>query len=152
MCNCNNNISLCSRCSKGLTCQCPPDYTVLPLPVSCGCCPSGYSWSGPTPNYPDGVCTGPGGVQTSPIPCSPCEETISAQCVILPAVSCYGVAAGTTLYDFINTVMCSDAFVSTLLSRIALSSTLKSSLCSITSTCPPGGTGTPIITSLTPGP
>jgi len=153
MCNCNRSTnSLCSRCSKGLMCQCPPDYTIDPLPVDCGCCPPGYTWSGPTPNWPNGVCTGSGGTQTAPIPCSPCEESLDARCVILPAVACFGIAAGTTLYDFISQYMCSDAFVMSILNRISLSTTLQTALCTLTSACPPTTPGTPVIGPITPSP
>ena len=146
MCNCNNNNSLCSRCSKGLTCQCPPDYTVASLPVDCGCCPSGYTWSGATPNYPNGVCTGAGGKQIEPIPCTPCEEAVQADCVILPAISCLGLPAGMTLTSFV-TYLCSDAFTFKLLQNIGLSNYLQDAFCEITSTCPLVGSTTPI-----PGP
>lgn len=145
MCNCNHGISLCSRCSQGLACGCPPNYSVLPLPVECGCCPPGYTWSGATPNYPDGVCTGPGGVQVEPIECNPCVDSVPGKCVILPAVSCFGVPAGTTLYDFINTFMCSPAFWSIGLQLISTDATLKAQLCAINATCPLPVGGTPIL-------
>ena len=152
MCNCNRSTnSLCSRCSKGLMCQCPPDYTIDPLPVDCGCCPPGYTWSTSTsPNWPNGVFTGSGGTQTAPIPCSPCEESLDARCVILPAITCFGIAAGTTLYDFISQYMCSDAFIKNILNRISLSSQLGTDFCELVSACPPPISGkTPIMGAIT---
>jgi len=143
MCNCNKT-SLCNRCSKGLSCGCPPDYSVLPLPVSCGCCPSGYIWSGPTLNYPNGVCTGPGGTTTEPIECSPCVESTPGQCVILPSIACLGTPAGMTLTDFLA-YLCTEAFTAKLLTNIGLSTTLKAQFCDLTGSCPPSGGGAPIL-------
>ncbi len=126
-------------------CQCPPDYSVTPLPVDCGCCPPGYVWSVSTQNaYPNGVCTGPGGTQTQPIECNPCVDTLSAKCVILPQIDCFGIAAGTTLYEFISNYMCSDAFVMSIINRMSLSSDLQAAMCSVMSTCPPAGSSTPV--------
>ena len=151
MCNCNrNSTSVCGPCSKGMMCQCPPDYNIAALPVDCGCCPSGYVWSGPTANYPNGLCTGPGGTITEPIECSPCEDSLDARCVILPSVPCFGITAGTTLYYFITNYMCSDAFWLNGLLKIGASTTLQSAFCNIVSTCPtvPGST-TPVSGPLT---
>jgi hypothetical protein len=147
MCNCNNNNSLCSRCSKGLMCACPPDYSVTPLTVDCGCCPPGYTWTGATANWPNGVCTGQGGRQVSPIPCTTCVDSVPGDCVFLPAIPCFGVIAGTTLTSFIN-YLCSDAFTMKILSNIGLSTTLKTALCQLTTTCPPASSSTPIIVSI----
>lgn len=150
MCNCSGNFtSLCTRCSTGQTCACPPDYSILPLPVNCGCCPDGYTWSGPTANWPNGVCTGPGGMQTEPVDCTSCVDSVPAECVILPAIGCYNITAGTTLYSFINNYMCSDAFVMSILQKIALSSTLQATLCTIMAGCPPAGGTTPILGPIT---
>lgn len=145
MCNCNSGISLCSRCATGLSCGCPPNYSILPLPVECGCCPAGYTWSTSTQNiYPNGVCTGPGGTQIQPIECNPCVDSISAKCVILPSIECFGIPAGTTLYTFITTYICSPAFWAKGLEVISLDTTLKAMLCDINSTCPAVGSGAPI--------
>lgn len=125
-------------------CQCPPDYRVNPLPVDCGCCSAGYTFVGPTLNYPNGYCTGAGGAIVEPIECNPCVDTLSAKCVILPDVPCFGITAGTSLYEFISSYMCSDAFVMGIINRISLSSTLQAAMCSVMSTCPPAGSSTPI--------
>lgn len=148
MCNCSNTTSLCNRCSQGLMCQCPPDYTVLPLPVDCGgCCPDGYTFQGPTANYPNGYCSGPGGTITLPVECNPCVDSVPAKCVILPNIPCFGITAGTTLYEFITNFMCSDAFVMSMLNRISLSTDLKTALCAINITCPAPTSGTPVMGS-----
>lgn len=149
MCNCSKT-SLCSRCTSGQLCGCPPDYTVPVLPVDCGCCPSGYVWSGPTLNYPNGVCTGPGGVTTDPIDCNPCVDSVPASCVILPSIPCFGIAAGTTLLSFIQNFMCSDMFWMNFINRLTTSTTLQAAMCSVMSSCPPAGSSTPIIGPITP--
>lgn len=129
-------------------CQCPPDYSVLPLPVDCGCCPPGAVYSGPTANYPNGYCTGPGGIISEPIECNDCVDTLSAKCVILPSIPCFGIVEGTTLYDFISNFMCSDAFVMNILNRVSTSTVLKDAWCAINSTCPVAPSGkTPILGS-----
>jgi hypothetical protein len=148
MCNCNTT-SLCSGCSKGLLCQCPPDYSVLPLPVACGCCPPSYTWSGATPNWPNGVCTGPGDRQVAPIPCTTCVDSVQADCVILPEIACLGLPAGWSLTAFIS-YLCSDAFTAKMLTNIGLSTTLSTQFCDLVATCPTvPSSKTPIITSLT---
>ena len=152
MCNCNNNNSLCSRCSSGLSCACPPDYTVLPLPVSCGCCPPGYSWSGATPNWPNGVCTGAGGKQVEPIACNPCIDSTSTDCVTLPSIPCLGIVEGTTLTQFLSAI-CTPAFWINGLNIIGLDTLASTTFCNLVAACPsiPSST-TPIIGPITPGP
>ncbi len=135
-CNCNNGISLCSRCSVGLTCSCPPDYSVLPLPVDCGCCPPGYTFQGPTANYPNGFCTNSVGTVVPVIPCTQCVESVPADCVILPEIACLGVQRGTTLTAFLANILCSEAYVLNLINKIGVSTTLKAAMCNVISTCP----------------
>lgn len=150
MCNCSSTPSnICNQCVQGLPCGCPPDYNVIPQPVTgCYCCPDGYTYGGPTANYQNGSCTKTG---SSPLiiieatPCNDCEESVSSTCVKLPTISCLGLPEGASLTDLAN-YLCSEAFASMILTRIGLSTTLKSQLCSINSTCPPTPSGTtPII-------
>jgi hypothetical protein len=151
MCNCSPiPANICTQCSQGNTCGCPPDYSVMIQPVNCSCCPSGYSYSLTEPSYPNGICVAdnPNAVTTgyyvATIPCVPCEETIPANCVILPAVSCLGVPANFTLTQFLN-YMCTEAYVLNLLQKIGLSTTLKQAFCQITATCPIIGSSTPVL-------
>lgn len=153
MCNCSGNTnSLCNKCSSGLLCQCPPDYSILPLPVNCGCCPSGYTWSGPTMNYPNGSCTNSIGNIVPPIPCTNCVKSIDPNCVILPAVPCLGIPNGMTLLNFISSYLCSTAFVSNILTILGSNSGLQQILCQIQANCPPINSTTPIIGPVVPGP
>ncbi len=150
MCNCSSApVSICDQCSQGQTCCCPPDYSIMPQPTPCGCCPDGYNWSGPTPNWPDGVCTAIDGKrQIAPIPCNACAETIASDCVIIPAIACLGFSGG-TLTAFI-TFMCSDVYIESILEKIGLSSNLGSGFCQLVQNCPPPGSGTtPIIGTIT---
>lgn len=155
MCNCASSTSvssgsICNQCAQGNPCGCPPSYTITPLPVDCSCCPAGYTYMGPTLNFPDGFCQGT--IASDIIPagnCSDCPETMSSDCVILPAIPCLGLPAGTTVTQLAN-FLCSPAFVEVILANIGLSSTLGSGFCQLVQNCPPvsGGT-TPIILSIT---
>lgn len=149
MCNCNPDpANICTQCQIGNPCGCPPDYSIMPQPVPCGCCPSGYTFSGPTLNWPNGLCTDPTRKQTSSIPCNNCAETLSGDCVILPAIPCLGLAAGLTLTQFAQ-FLCSAAFIETILSSIGLNPILQSGFCQLTQICPRVGGGTvPVIGSI----
>ena len=153
MCNCSPiPANICNQCAQGYSCGCPPDYTVLPKPTACLCCPTGYTWV-VNAAFPEGICAAddknhiPFGPYTPGVDCNPCAETMSASCVILPAIPCL-LFTGGTLADFIN-YMCSEAYIQTILTTIGLSPTLQSSLCAISSTCPPVGSTTPIIGPIT---
>ncbi len=146
MCNCNPNpADICTQCRSGNTCGCPPNYSILPEPVPCGCCPGGYTFTGPTPNWPNGYCSN-GTSQVAPIPCNQCAETLSADCIILPAIPCYGIAAGMTLTNFIVFMCSNPVFIQKILSNIGLSTTLGSGFCQLVQNCPSKGSGTtPVI-------
>lgn len=146
-CNCNNSTP-CNNCSTGVSCGCPPDYSMMPVLPECGCCPDGYSWSGPTPNYPNGVCTNGAGTTTDPIDCEQCEEAISAQCVTMPGVDCLGIKDGDNLSDVFKTLFCSPAFWRMGLEVIATDVTTLNGFCNLVASCGPvPGSSTPV-----PGP
>jgi hypothetical protein len=121
----------------------------MPQVVGCFCCPDGYFGPSPAPGYPNGVCKNLAGISVPATPCQPCAETMSTDCIILPAIDCFGLPAGTTLTGFL-TYMCSSAFVESIISRIGLDPVLGSGFCQLVQNCPPvsGGT-TPIIGSIT---
>ncbi len=149
MCNCSNiPANICNQCNQGQPCCCPPDYSILPQPVPCGCCPDGYTFFAPTPNWPSGYCKKGDSAIVPPIPCNNCAETISADCVILPAIPCLGLAAGLTLTQFAN-FLCSATFIETILSSIGLNPILGSGFCQLVQNCPsPISGSTPIIGSI----
>lgn len=161
MCNCNNNAtSLCSRCSTGLSCGCPPDYSILPLPVTCGCCPDGYTFSATTnQNFPNGMCLNNNPLSANqlpiaPIPCTTCEDAITTDCVIYngtATITCNG--AGITAGDNLTTILAkicpsNPPVILAMLQAIALDTTygLKAAFCEISNFCSgiPGST-TPYI-------
>ena len=151
MCNCtsSSSINVCTQCSGGNPCGCPPDYTIPVTPTSCSCCPPGYSFQGANLNWPNGYCLNSAGNQTATIPCSQCSDTLQSDCIILPAISCLGITAGTTLTQFIN-FLCSESFIQSILTNIGLSSDLSMALCQLTKACPStNGSTTPVITSIT---
>jgi len=154
MCNCSPNpANICTQCQSGNPCGCPPDYSIAPLPVPCGCCPDGYTFVGPTPNYPSGYCQrgdpkSAAAAIVPPIPCNNCPETIQSDCVILPAIPCLGIAAGTTLTSLLG-FLCSSAFAEVILKAIAADPAVGSGFCQLVQNCPPVGSGTtPIITGI----
>lgn len=145
-CNCGTPTP-CNNCSTGVSCGCPPDWSMLPLPPECGCCPFGYTWSAPTANYPDGICTNSSGGTVSPIDCEPCEESVSDKCVFLSAGNCFGLPSTTTLNQFVE-FLCSQTFTRKILSNIATDQTTLNGFCNIVQSCGPlPGSSTPI-----PGP
>lgn len=155
MCNCSKSpASICDQCSSGQPCCCPPDYSIMPQPGPCGCCPDGYTYFGPTPNYPNGYCqsgSGPARKIVPPIPCNTCAETVSSDCIILPEIPCLGIAAGTTLTQlFLGFCANPRPFIEFQLTKIGLDPVLGSGFCQLVQNCPPvGGGTTPIITSIT---
>ncbi len=54
--SCNCNTTPCTRCQNGQPCNCPSDYTVVPAPTQCRCCPNGFTFQQPSTTYPDGIC------------------------------------------------------------------------------------------------
>lgn len=146
-CNCNKPTP-CNNCTTGVSCGCPPDYSMMPLLPECGCCPDGYTWSGPTPNWPDGVCTSSTGATTDPIPCEQCVDSIEAQCVFLPGIECLGIKEGATVADVFKTLFCSPAFWQLGLSIISNNQAAYNGFCNLVAGCGP----TPGSTTPTPGP
>lgn len=156
MCNCSSSpVSICTQCQQGNPCGCPPDYSVMPAPVQCigNCCPPGYTYGGVSANFPNGYCC-PVSNNRVPcdlknavptIPCSDCVETMSSNCIILPAIPCLGVLAGTSLTQFL-TSMCGGAFAEVILKAIGLDVAAGSGFCQLVQNCPAPGSGTtPII-------
>jgi hypothetical protein len=146
MCNCSPiPANICNQCAQGNTCGCPPDYTIMPQPTACPCCPPDYDYEIPTAAFPLGVCRDRTvyHIGINPIPCNPCVETISDQCVTIPAVPCLSFNGG-TLADFLN-YMCSEAYVLSFLQKIGISVTLKQAFCQIVAVCPVVGSTTPVL-------
>lgn len=149
-CNCGGSSSICIQCSAGLPCNCPPDYSVLPQPVDCHCCPSGYTYIGITPNFPNGYCCPDNSLTcdvrdaVAVIPCNTCINSIGSECVFITS-ECFGLK-NYPLNAFVE-YLCSDAFTLKMLQNIGLSTTLKAALCEIVSICPSVGSTVPI-----PGP
>lgn len=158
-CNCHDT-SPCNSCNNGQPCNCPPDYSVLPQPSPCNCCPSGYTYYGATPNYPNGYCDDGAGKIVQPIPCVACEDAIPTDCVTYTGdvpIACdngqqqniYGINPGDSLTTIINK-MCitNDNVLMAMLSAIGTNPTVYSGLCQLVRNCPvPTGSTTPV-----PGP
>lgn len=157
MCNCK---STCNNCSTGLSCQCPADYSIIPAIPDCHCCAQGYTYIGITPNYPSGACrsiTTP--YQYSvPISCTPCEETISTDCIVYsctsnnaantcPTCDSAGIVNGDSLTTMIAKLCPSTkANIMAIIQNIALDVDLIAGLCNLVSHCgliP--GSSTPVI-------
>lgn len=155
MCNCNDT-SPCGKCQNGQPCNCPPDYSVLPVASPCNCCPNGYTYQAANATG-QGICIDGSNPPrtTAPIPCVPCESAISTNCVTYVVsegipINCFGIVNGDTLTQMINK-MCLGlkGNVETILSAIGLDSDLGNAFCQLTANCPPPGTGTvPIIGSI----
>lgn len=153
-CNCGN-ISNCTQCSAGQPCNCPPDYSVLPQPVVCGCCPDGFTYIGVTPNFPNGACqcnaTNPTclspGYLIASIACNDCVESVGADCVFVTNIPCLGITTTPVALSTVLQYFCSDAHIATILQKIGLNPALGSGLCQLVRNCPPSGSTTPI-----PGP
>jgi len=142
-CNCGQPTQ-CNNCATGVSCGCPPDWAMLPLPPDCGCCPDGYTWSGATPNWPNGVCTDSVGTTTDPIDCEQCEESVSDSCVFLEAGNCFGLPSGTNLKQ-VWEYLCSQTFTRKILTNIATNQTTLNGFCNIVQSCGPSpGSSTPI--------
>ena len=85
------------------TCNCPPNYTFQPAPLKpCNCCPVGYSYNAPTPNYPDGYCSDGKNI-TITIPCNTCVEVLFTDCLVYNGdrLKCLGIQAGMNM----NTIL-----------------------------------------------
>jgi len=150
MCNCNNSYP-CNQCQSGLPCNCPPQFPVVTLPVPCGCCPSGYTYTGITPNYPNGSCTqliAPFAITPS-IPCVNCDNSTTTDCVTYNCTSplkeasnicapCVNVAPGDNLTTIIQKICPTNpAVILQMLQVIAADTTygLKQAWCDISNYC-----------------
>lgn len=145
-CNCSQT-SNCNSCNDNKPCNCPPDYRVDHLPVNCGCCPEGYTWSGPTPNWPNGVCTNSTGMQTSPIPCNTCGDgVLEADCIVVNDIDCAGIKGPVTLSSVLEYILCSTAFKQEFLAAISTNQTLYNGFCNLVQGCGPvPGVSTPVL-------
>ncbi len=139
-CNCNNSTP-CNNCSSNLPCNCPPDYSVLPQPVPCKCCPSGYSYQGPTANYPSGYCqtiVAPY-LQTPTIPCNTCIDSVPISCVYNDGtVNCLGSKSGDPLSTVLaNMCLTNPVALLEMMRVVAADSTygLKAAWCQISNFC-----------------
>ena len=162
MCNCNDT-STCNNCQNGQPCNCPPDYSVLPQPAQCGCCPPGYQNFTPStsPNWTNGgYCTDvvTGKVQTSAVPCVPCEQAVSTNCVTyIPSegfpilCNAFGIVAGDTLTTIINKMCITlTSNIQAMFLAIAVNEQLSTDFCQLVQACPStGGSTTPLIGSIT---
>lgn len=156
-CNCNNTIT-CQQCSAGLPCNCPPDYSVMPQPVDCGCdpsgygCPPGYHFNATaSPGFPNGFCcpsTNPIGCTlnqaVAPVPCVDCIESMPASCVFVSNIPCLGVTQGNVPLSTVLSYLCSTAYIESILTKIGLDPNLSSGLCQLVTNCPPSGSTVPI--------
>lgn len=144
-CNCNKT---CNQCSSGLPCNCPPDYTITPLPSDCKCCPDGYTFYGATPNWPNGYCQGLKASDViSAVLCTTCEESLSTDCVFydctdkVPSgcgLQCGGIVQGDSLTVILNKICPTNpANILAMLQMIALDTTygLKAAWCEISNFC-----------------
>lgn len=147
-CNCHINTgSLCTRCSNGLSCGCPPDYSVVPVLPDCQCCPEGYT----KVTKSDGTygCSGNGRIIAT-IPCQPCETSVLTDCVFYKGED--GVCVDISNGDNLTTILAKMCItrpsnILAMLQVLANSSVLRAALCQIVSICPVINSQTPI-----PGP
>lgn len=152
MCNCNQPQP-CNNCNSQLPCGCSPSFTIVPAPVPCTCCPQGYTFTGATPNFPNGICTtlvAPF-TTTATIPCVSCEDTIPTDCVVFQCTStgittlptpacnpCGNVVNGDTLTTIIGKICPTNpANILAMLQVIAADTTygLKQAFCDISNYC-----------------
>ena len=141
-CNCNP-ISSCLNCQQGLQCNCPPVYPIPNTTVPCNCCPPGWSVQGATANWPKGYCVDneSGKKQIATIPCVPCEEITTTDCVTYSALiplTCNpsGINPGDTMTTIINKLcFSSKQNIMAFLAAISLDQELLDGFCNLTATC-----------------
>lgn len=151
-CNCHlSTNSVCTRCANGLSCGCPPDYSVAPILPDCQCCPPGYT----KVLNSSGVyqCEGSGRAIPT-IPCQPCVDSVLTDCVFYRDASgnevplCVDIESGDNLTTILAKMCITrESNILAMLQVIGTSSLLKAALCEIISICPSVGNTTPI-----PGP
>lgn len=174
-CNCPPSYTVtpapspCQCCPNGYVFQPPnaqyPNGTCISISQNIEntktCCPAGYTYFGPTLNYPNGYCIKAndassiiqpiGCIQiTTPIPCVPCEDAITTDCVTysgiipiacgIPPGNIYGIIPGDTLTTIVNKMCATNtSVIEAVLSTIGLDTTLLSGFCQLTQSCPPAG-------------
>lgn len=160
-CNCNP-ITPCTKCQSGVPCNCPPSYPVPNTTVPCTCCPNGYTLSTSpnfvTPTNPTGqACFNPAGKQfIATIPCVPCEEITTTDCVqysgIIP-IQCgaapgniYGINPNDTLTTIISK-MCivNEDVMEAFLTAIGNSQRALTGFCNLVASCGTAGVTVPVI-------
>lgn len=151
-CNCKQT-SVCSKCQAGNPCGCPPDYSVMPLPVECGkCCPPGYYLSGDV-CCPVGTSVGSCSFRDSipTVACDDCEQSIPAECVIFPQTNCAGNPPGYNLVQVLDMICPSNPNqIMRMLQTIATDATLLAGFCNLIQNCGPiPGSSTPILGPIT---
>lgn len=147
MCNCSS--SPCNQCSTGQSCNCPPDYSIIPVPANCGCCPPGATYINPSVNNPSGKCVDSFGNTVPSIACTDCVDSTFTDCVTYQLnpgnpINCFGIASGDNMTTILQKICANLA--STVLSQISNSPTLQTILCNLNALCPPSGKGNPVIT------
>ncbi len=145
-CNCKQT-SICSKCQAGSPCGCPPDYSVMPLPVECSsCCPPGY-WLNGDICCPNGTvsCTLADSVPT--VECNDCEQSVPAECVIFPQTSCAKNPPGYNLVQVIDMICPSNPNqIMAMIQTIANDATLLAGFCNLVAACgTTPGSSTPVI-------
>lgn len=151
-CNCQDT-STCSKCQNGQPCNCPPDYSVLPQPSPCTCCPSGYTYDAGRNVCVDNIALSH---VIPPIPCVNCETALATDCITytgqIPLVcgnNVYGINVGDSLTTILSKMCITNQNVlQAMLSAIGLDPVTYSGFCQLTANCPaPIGSTTPL-----PGP
>lgn len=146
-CGCNDT-SPCGKCQNGQPCNCPPDYSVLPQPSPCTCCPVGYTYDATRK-----LCIGtPNSNTTAPVPCVNCETALPTDCITytgqvpMACASIYGINSGDTLTTVLQKMCITNQNVlQAMLSAIGLDPVTYSGLCQLNANCPaPIGSTTPI--------
>lgn len=141
MCNCKTSI--CDSCNSGFNCQCPPDYSVMPLPVPCNCCPPGFTYnnssSSTSARYPNGYCTGQGKT-IDPIQCVSCEQAISTDCVTYTQLESVCQPSGIQKGDSLTVILAKICItnkpnIKALLSAIGNDIELLSGFCNLVQAC-----------------
>jgi len=146
-CNCNNPAP-CNNCTSGIPCNCPPDYGVVPVPVPCHCCPSGYTYTGTSQSFPSGYCTSTTSAATiAAIQCNTCVDSISTDCVVYQCINpqlaagcrpCANVAPGDSMTTILGKICPTNPAVILQMLQVIAADTqygLKQAFCDIVNLC-----------------
>jgi len=163
MCNCSKTKS-CNKCSTGLPCNCPPDFSLNVIEVSTRqCCPPGSTgYKGPTANYPYGYCIDSTTfLPVAAIECNTCEDMVTTDCVyydctfdaskasdISPcSLTCSGVVPGDSLTTILRKLCpTTKANIMAVIQAIALDQDLYNGFCNLVAGCgSTPGLSTPVI-------